>query len=158
MADTSSPVLPSLQKHQVVALQETATFAVKNPITSSTVTITRKQLPITPAFAMTDYKAQGKTMEKAIIDIESCSSLQSLYVMLSRVKSLQGLLILRPFKKCRLKKSKKKENDDLNVELLRLRLLSTSTMLSFSRSELDDYYLFENLRLRQQLKSVALEK
>ena len=97
-------------------------------------------------------------MEKAIIDIESCSSLQSLYVMLSRVKSLDGLLILRPFKKSRLQKNKRKDRDELNIELKRLRLLSTTTMLTFPPSDLYDNYVFEQFHLRQSMKKIPFER
>jgi hypothetical protein len=44
------------------------------------------------AFASTDYKVQGKSFKRAIVDINS------LYVMLSRVRTLAGLRILRPFR------------------------------------------------------------
>ncbi|KAF8530622.1 hypothetical protein JB92DRAFT_2694675 [Gautieria morchelliformis] len=43
----------------------------------------RKQLPILPVFAMTDYKAQGRTLPKVILDIEHSKTLQSAYVMVS---------------------------------------------------------------------------
>ncbi|OJT07088.1 ATP-dependent DNA helicase PIF1 [Trametes pubescens] len=59
--------------------------------------IARQQLPIIPAYAYTDYKSQGKSLTHAIVDLDSANSLQGIYVMLSRVRSLQGLLILRPF-------------------------------------------------------------
>ncbi|KAJ8473524.1 hypothetical protein ONZ51_g7821 [Trametes cubensis] len=59
--------------------------------------ITRKQLPLVPAYAYTDYKGQGKSLTYAVVDIASANSLQGVYVMLSRVRSLSGLLILRAF-------------------------------------------------------------
>lgn len=59
--------------------------------------VTRQQLPLVPAYAYTDYKSQGKSLTHAIVDLESAYSLQGVYVMLSRVRSLEGLLILRPF-------------------------------------------------------------
>ncbi|KAG1839105.1 hypothetical protein DFJ58DRAFT_667927 [Suillus subalutaceus] len=46
---------------------------------------------------MTTHKAQGQTMQRAIIDFEGCSGTEAPYVMLLRVTSLDGLLILRPF-------------------------------------------------------------
>ncbi|PBK92430.1 hypothetical protein ARMGADRAFT_930135 [Armillaria gallica] len=50
-----------------------------------------------PAFAFTAHKAQGQTMESVLIDLKPCRGTESPYVMVSRVKSLSGLLILRPF-------------------------------------------------------------
>ncbi|KAG1877560.1 hypothetical protein F4604DRAFT_1528769, partial [Suillus subluteus] len=48
---------------------------------------------------VTAHKAQGQTMKNAIINLAGASGTKSPYVMVSRVKSLQGLLILRPFDK-----------------------------------------------------------
>ncbi len=59
--------------------------------------VSRSQLPIVPAYAYTDYKSQGQSLTYAIVDLQSSKSLQGVYVMLSRVRSLRGLLILRPF-------------------------------------------------------------
>ncbi|KAI0312262.1 hypothetical protein OF83DRAFT_1067508, partial [Amylostereum chailletii] len=41
------------------------------------------QLPLLPAYAYTDYKSQGCSLETVIVDIAGARSLQSLYVMLS---------------------------------------------------------------------------
>jgi hypothetical protein len=56
------------------------------------------QLPLTPAFAFTDYKCQGRTLEKAVVDLSDDGTSNGVYVMLSRVQRLEDLLILRPFK------------------------------------------------------------
>ncbi|KAG1891945.1 hypothetical protein F4604DRAFT_1508227, partial [Suillus subluteus] len=48
---------------------------------------------------VTAHKAQGQTMKNAIINLAGASGTESPYVMVSRVKSLQGLLILWPFDK-----------------------------------------------------------
>ena len=106
---------------------------------------------------MTDYKAQGKTLNRAIIDIESCRSLQSLYVMLSRVKSLNGLLILRPFKNERFYVKQCKDNTDLSIEIKRLRFHTCNTMLNFATSDLTETYISERFRLRQYLKGIEFE-
>ena len=58
----------------------------------------RVQLPLTPAFAFTDYKCQGRTLRKAIVDLAEGVTSTGVYVMLSRVQRLDDLLILRPFK------------------------------------------------------------
>ena len=46
---------------------------------------------------MTCYKCQGSTFEKAIVDLCDVVAGASAYVMLSRLTSLSGLLIARPF-------------------------------------------------------------
>ncbi len=62
--------------------------------------VTRTQLPIVPAFAITAYKAQGLTMNKIVVDLQvPVGTLQvaSIYVPLSRVKRAEDIVILRPF-------------------------------------------------------------
>ncbi|KAJ6473030.1 hypothetical protein C8R45DRAFT_753988, partial [Mycena sanguinolenta] len=56
------------------------------------------QLPLNPAFAFTSHNSQGRTLDAACIDLVSCVSIQSAYVMLSRLKSPKGLCILRTFR------------------------------------------------------------
>ncbi|KAJ7231760.1 hypothetical protein C8J57DRAFT_1091594 [Mycena rebaudengoi] len=51
---------------------------------------------------MTAYKAQGKTLKKAIVNLATCKGTEAPYVMLSRVASLEGLIILTPFDKARI--------------------------------------------------------
>jgi hypothetical protein len=66
-----------------------------------TVSVKRIQFPLTPAYACTAHKAQGKTLSKAIIDlsIPTTGRLDSAYayVVLSRLKCLKDFLILRHF-------------------------------------------------------------
>ena len=59
--------------------------------------ISQTQLPLLPAYAFTDYKIQGRSLSAAIVDLQGCSSLQSVYVMLSGAKSLNGITILQYF-------------------------------------------------------------
>lgn len=65
-------------------------------------TFSRKQFHLCLAFALTDYKVQGKSYERAIVDLvkprHGRNNINSLYVMLSRVKTLDGLRILRKFR------------------------------------------------------------
>ncbi|KAF5334184.1 hypothetical protein D9611_014514 [Ephemerocybe angulata] len=56
----------------------------------------RHQIPLIPAYSYTDYKSQGRTLTHAIVDLASARQ-QGVYVMLSRVTSLKGLLVLRWF-------------------------------------------------------------
>ena len=62
--------------------------------------IRRRQLPLTPAFAMTAHAAQGQTFRRGVIvdlNIGGNSSTMSSYVALTRVEKREDLLIYRPF-------------------------------------------------------------
>jgi hypothetical protein len=48
------------------------------------------------------HRAQGQTLSKVIVDLESCRGTEAPYVMLSRATSLSSILILRPFQKKKL--------------------------------------------------------
>ena len=64
--------------------------------------IAHKICHTSPAYALTGYTAQGGTFPKAILDLSSPHGKHPLqhadiYVLLSRLKKLKGLMILRPF-------------------------------------------------------------
>ena len=61
--------------------------------------IHRRQLPVSPAFAMTIYSLQGGEVDKLEVDVNISSkcSPQTCYVALSRSRTREGLRILRPF-------------------------------------------------------------
>lgn len=52
-----------------------------------------EQYPIKPAWAITVHKSQGLTFEKAIIDVEQAFAAGQVYVALSRLRSLDGLVL-----------------------------------------------------------------
>jgi hypothetical protein len=60
-----------------------------------------QQFPVTLAYAMTDYKCQGQTFDRVLLDLQKPqtgpSSPASLYVQLSRARSLDSISIMRPF-------------------------------------------------------------
>jgi ATP-dependent DNA helicase PIF1 len=65
--------------------------------------VTRKQLPISLAHAMTGHKSQGLTLPKVVVDIgDREMSAGITYVELSRVRKLTDLMILGYFSKQRL--------------------------------------------------------
>jgi ATP-dependent DNA helicase PIF1 len=92
--------------------------------------ISRTQLPLWPAYAFTDYKSQGRSLTRAVVDLSGCGSLQSVYVMLSRVKSLDGLGILRWFSPNRLEG---RLSQDFRNEFSRLEQLDRDTEREFER-------------------------
>ncbi|GJC89504.1 hypothetical protein ColLi_12342 [Colletotrichum liriopes] len=69
--------------------------------------LVRRGLPCTPGFALTDYKAQGRTLGKTLLglygrgmgrsgkDVERCDTV-SLYVQLSRVRRFDDIDLIQP--------------------------------------------------------------
>lgn len=55
-----------------------------------------KQYPLKLAWAITIHKSQGLTFEKAIIDVKNVFASGQTYVALSRLKSLNGLVLSSP--------------------------------------------------------------
>ncbi|KAF5323736.1 hypothetical protein D9619_012994 [Psilocybe cf. subviscida] len=90
--------LPHLEK-DVVPIFPVATrinFTIKVSNHATVKGFTRKQLPLVPAYAYTDFKSQGRTLTNVIVDLYTAKG-QGVYVMLSRVKSISGLAVLRWF-------------------------------------------------------------
>lgn len=77
-----------------------------------------------PAFAFTDYKAQGRSLKRVVVDLSCARSLQSVYVMLSRVVRLNRVLILKWFPPHKVYQSLAQ---DLRDELKRLDILADET-------------------------------
>ncbi|KIK59526.1 hypothetical protein GYMLUDRAFT_132411, partial [Collybiopsis luxurians FD-317 M1] len=73
---------------------------------------------------MTTYKAQGQTMTNVIADLKLCHGTEVAYVMLSCVKSLDGLLILRLFD---LKRIQCRQSGDSRCENKHLEFLQMQT-------------------------------
>ncbi|PBK82433.1 hypothetical protein ARMGADRAFT_946577 [Armillaria gallica] len=46
---------------------------------------------------MAAHKSQGQTLENVIVDLQCCRDTEAPYVMISRVKSLDDLVILQDF-------------------------------------------------------------
>ena len=91
------------------------------------INVTRTQLPIVTALAITTYKAQGLTMGKIVVDHQlppTVSQVASIYVPLSRVKRAEDLAILRPFD---MKVLQIRPSAAQNVELARLDELNRKT-------------------------------
>ncbi|KAI0715421.1 hypothetical protein C8Q76DRAFT_603358, partial [Earliella scabrosa] len=86
--------------------------------------VSRVQLPLLPAYCYTDYKSQGRSLDNAIVDPVTSRSLQSLYVMLSRVRNISGLGVLRPFRR---RKVYQRMSQELRDELERLEALDRAT-------------------------------
>ncbi|KAF8192008.1 hypothetical protein K438DRAFT_1590500 [Mycena galopus ATCC 62051] len=90
---------------------------------------------------MTAHKAQGKTMEVIIVDLESTCGTESPYVMLSRAKSLDSVFILRPFRQ---KVIQCHPSEDVRNEFKRLDILCHQTKMKYgtpAESQLAQEYL-----------------
>ena len=124
--------LPMLPPKHAAIIQDTTDLNFIHPHSGKRCKIKRTQLPILPAFAMTAHKAQGQTLKKVIIDLDNCRGTESPYVMVSRVTSLEGLLILRPF---RSSKIKCRQSEDVRNEFKRLDRLRTLTINKLEGSE-----------------------
>jgi hypothetical protein len=92
-------------------------------------------LPLVPAYCFTDYKCQGKTLDAAIVDICDARSLQNIYVMLSRCRTLDSLAILRPFPS---KKIYNRLSEEFRRELYRLDAVDRATYRWYSKGKLFD--------------------
>lgn len=88
----------------------------------------RSQLAIVPAYAFTDYKSQGQTMECVIVDISKppTGSLSPFgaYVALSRSRGRSTIRILRDFDPSLLMHH---PSEDLRIDMLRLESLDRLT-------------------------------
>lgn len=86
----------------------------------------RNQMPFLPAYSYTDYKGQGRSLTTVMVDLFTARG-QSAYVMLSRVRTLSGLAILRPFPESKITA---KLSEELRAEITRLDRLNSATYAS----------------------------
>ncbi len=69
-----------------------------------------KQFPVKLAWAITVHKSQGLTFDKAILDVNDAFAPGQVYVALSRLRSLQGLVLTSPIKQMLIAKDDKISN------------------------------------------------
>jgi len=90
--------------------------------------IKRRQLPMTAAYAFTDYKSQGQTIEYVIVDIgdppTGHMSPFGVYVALSRSRGRGTIRLLRDFNE---KLFTHHPSEDLRLEMIRLDGLDQET-------------------------------
>ncbi|KAJ6530746.1 hypothetical protein B0H19DRAFT_1328010 [Mycena capillaripes] len=77
---------------------------------------------------MTAHKAQGKTLSNCVVNLTGCCGTEAPYVMLSRVTSLQGLVILTPFSKSKITC---RRSEDARSEFRRLEYLALKTVTAY---------------------------
>ncbi|KAJ5370019.1 uncharacterized protein N7496_006111 [Penicillium cataractarum] len=119
-------------------------FPLEASITVKGFSVRRRQVPICPAFCLTDYKIQGTTLESAILDLKNDRKIRgqdahrrfcSTYVQLSRLRSLAGLHLLQPIEMNDIQHT---PDPQLLGEMQRLRALELNTLAAW-QSETSTY-------------------
>jgi hypothetical protein len=133
---TNNAVFPEMGSTAIPIFCSSGTVMIGN------ISVTRHQVPATPAWAITDYKVQGATYEAVTLDLhrQNISSKDgsshkiycSNYVQLSRVRSLQGLFLLQPVT---LKDLSSKPDKLLLIEDQRIAELAMMTNISWEQIE-----------------------
>ena len=112
-------------------------FPLEKSIILKGYSIRRKQAPMCPAFSLTDYKVQGSTLTKAVLDLKDNPTRKgqdrhkkfcSMYVQLSRLQSLEGLYLLQKIQMSDLQFS---PDSRLLTEMERLKRLQQETVTAW---------------------------
>lgn len=91
----ASPIeLPGLPRGWIAIQPSRWSFTVGQPIFQGATKVSRSQLPLQPAFAVTGHSAQGKTLPKVMMDLQQGGF--HAYVGASRPRSRHGLFLLNP--------------------------------------------------------------
>ena len=110
-----------------------ASFTISLRAGRKRVSIRRQQFPLVPAYALTNYKCQGLTMDSLIADLLPADTRDITsawaYVILSRVRRLLDLVILRNFPIWVLQLG---QSPELEQELKRLTALAAKTTQQFA--------------------------
>ena len=115
-------------------------FPLERSITVKGHSVRRRQVPVCPAFSLTDYKVQGSTLTTAVLDLKHDPSARgqdahkkycSNYVQLSRLRSLEGLHLLQSIT---MEDLQFRPDERLLVEMERLEGLERETIAAWSRA------------------------
>lgn len=122
-------IIPDLGVDIVPVFPETSSFEFKYAKEGcvKTRTVSRKQLPLLPAYSYTDFKSQGRTLDKVVVDLYTARG-QGVYVMLSRAKTLSGIAIMRWFPSTKIYQ---RNSEDLRDELERIDYLDGVTARAY---------------------------
>lgn len=120
--------MPHLSAGNYPIIADTTKIGYTHPFSKWSCNFAQTQVSIVPAYAVTAHQAQGQSMEKVIVNLESCQGMEALYVMISRATSLEGLLILRPFQQKRITCTL---SQDTCAEKARLTQLLLQTLIGF---------------------------
>jgi hypothetical protein len=115
-------------------------FPLERSITVKGHSVRRTQVPMCPAFSLTDYKVQGSTLTDAVLDLKHDPSARgqdahkkycSNYVQLSRLRSLEGLHLLQSIT---IEDLQFRPDERLLIEIERLRGLERETIASWNKA------------------------
>jgi hypothetical protein len=133
-----------LAKDEFPIFPSTSSFDYKYYVEGKRVStrVNRSQFPLLPGYALTGYAAQGGTFEKAVLDLTTPTgkgvgaiNKADSYVLLSRMKTRSGLLILRRFDEIILAR---KPDRDMIAEIKRLEALASRCIATLSTSGLNN--------------------
>lgn len=100
MDRTKAPQLPDLEVKVLPIQPMTKTFEIRTA-GGTKKTVHRTQLPVTAAYAFTDYRSQGQTLDKVVVDLGNPPSGAltpfNAYVALSRSSGRDSIRLLRDF-------------------------------------------------------------
>ena len=95
------PKLPHLDEGEIPVFPIKSSFQFHFPGAKTRTNITRFQLPLVASYCYTAYKSQSKTLPAIVADLVPVSGVpiepSFAYVPLSRVRSINDVVILRPF-------------------------------------------------------------
>lgn len=124
--------LPGLKPRQVPLSPIEVKFSITSTDKNHT-RITRRQYPLTAAYAFTDYKAQGQTIDHILVDIGKTTSFSlspfNAYVALSRSRGRNSIRLLRDFEDSLFTRH---PSEFLREEDLRIKELARETMTKFN--------------------------
>ena len=116
-------------------------FPIERSVALKGFSVRRKQLPMCPAFCLTDYKVQGSTLSEAVLDLKNDPTRRgwdshrrycSIYVQLSRLRSFNGLHLLQ---KISMEDIEFKPDARLLSEIKRLQSLQEETVASWNQTD-----------------------
>jgi hypothetical protein len=113
-------------------------FPIERSINIQKYSVRRRRVPMCSAFSLTDYKVQGLTLTTAVLDLKDNSTVRgqnkhkkycSIYVQLSRLRSLDDLYLLREINMSDLRF---RPHNGLLAEMERLGALEQETMTAWA--------------------------
>ena len=88
--------------HVPIFPRNNGNFSIKKKGMQKRLSVSRRQFPLEPGYCCTSHKSQGQTLQKVLIDLVPAKGTKTIdtsfaYVPLSRVRTLDDVMILRPF-------------------------------------------------------------